>query len=125
LDLIRLNRDFPGLREAMHEASLFLALPRRERSRKAPPAPTNSPEAARRLFRAGRPIPGTQAEAYFRAPGITGYIDWVALRFHPRVWYRESEKGAARSLAGLARRRHRSRWPDHRHPAHLARSHPA
>ena len=101
MDLIRLNRDFPGLREAMHEASLFLALPRRERSRKAPPAPTNSPEAARRLFRAGRPIPGTQAEAYFRAPGITGYIDWVALRFHPRVWYRESEKAPLEAWPAL------------------------
>ena len=39
LDLIRLNRDLRGLREAMDEASLFLALPRRERSRKASPAP--------------------------------------------------------------------------------------
>ena len=54
--------------------------------------PSNSPEAARRLFRAGCPIPGTQAEAYLRARGITGHIDWVALRFHPRVWYRDTEK---------------------------------
>jgi hypothetical protein len=92
LDLIRLNRDLRGLREAMDEASLFLALPRRERSRKASPVLSNSPEAARRLFRAGCPIPGTQAEAYLRARGITGHIDWVALRFHPRVWYRETEK---------------------------------
>jgi Toprim domain len=91
LDLIRLNRSLLGLREAMHEASLFLALPRRERSRKVPPAPSNSPEAARRLFRSGRPIPGTHAEAYLRARGITGHIDWVALRFHPRVWYRETD----------------------------------
>ena len=92
LDLIRLNRDLGGLREAMDEASLFLALPRRERSRKASPVPSNSPEAARRLFRAGCPLPGTHAEAYLRARGITGHIDWVALRFHPRVWYRETEK---------------------------------
>ena len=92
LDLIRLNRDLRGLREAMDEASLFLALPRRERSRKASPVLGNSPEAARRLFRSGRPIPGTHAEVYLRARGITGRIDWVALRFHPRVWYRETDK---------------------------------
>jgi hypothetical protein len=92
LDLIRLNREFPGLREAMDEARHFLALPRHEQNRQANPAPSNSPNAARRLFRAGRPIPGTQAEAYLRARGITGRLDWVALRFHPRVWYRETEK---------------------------------
>ncbi len=92
LDLIRLNRDLRGLREAMDEAFLFLALPRREVSRKVPPVPNVSPEAARRLFRAGCPIPGTPAEAYLRARGITGHIDWVALRFHPRVWYRETDK---------------------------------
>ena len=90
LDLIRLNRELPGLREAMDEARHFLALPRHEQNRQANPAPSNSPNAARRLFGAGRPIPGTQAEAYLRARGITGRLDWVALRFHPRVWYRET-----------------------------------
>jgi hypothetical protein len=101
LDLIRLNRDLRGLREAMDEASLFLALPRRERSRKASPVLSNSPEAARRLFRAGCPIPGTQAEAYLRARGITGHIDWVALRFHPRVWYRDTEKTPLKAWPAL------------------------
>jgi Toprim domain len=101
LDLIRLNRDLRGLREAMDEASDFLALPRREASRKVAPAPSNSPEAARRLFRAGRPIPGTQAEAYLRARGITGPIDWVALRFHPRVWYRETKKAPLEAWPAL------------------------
>ena len=91
LDLIRLNRGLPGLREAMGEACHFLALPRPERSRKVASTVTRSPEAARRLFRAGRPIAGTKAEAYLRARGITGRIDWVALRFHPRVWYRATE----------------------------------
>jgi hypothetical protein len=49
-----------------------------------------SPEAARRLFCASRPIPGTLAERYLRARGITGGIDWPALRFHPAVYYRET-----------------------------------
>jgi Toprim domain len=99
LDLVRLNRDLPGLREAMDEACRFLALPRSERSRKvlsarsnSPPASAGAGRAARRLFRASRPVPGTPAEAYLRARGITGHIDWVALRFHPRVWYRETNK---------------------------------
>jgi hypothetical protein len=91
LDLIRLNRDLCGLREAIDEARRFLALPRHEQSPQRPPAPSNSPEAARRLFRAGRPIPGTPAEAYLRARGIAGRLGWIALRFHPRVWYRETE----------------------------------
>jgi Toprim domain len=98
LDLIRLNRDLASLREAIDEARRFLALPCHERSAQRPPASSNSPPAsagagyaARRLFRAGRPIAGTPAEAYLRARGIAGRLDWVALRFHPRVWYRETE----------------------------------
>jgi hypothetical protein len=78
----------------MDEARSFLALPR-------PPKPTGfiapkrreggSPEAACRLFRAGRSAPGTPAEAYLRARGITGRLDWSALRYHPSVYYREAE----------------------------------
>jgi hypothetical protein len=72
LDLIARNRDLDCLGEVMDEARSFLALPR-------PPKPTGfiapkrreggSPEAACRLFRAGRPVPGTPAEAYLRARG--------------------------------------------------------
>lgn len=69
-------------------SSLYRA---REPDHQAPPARSNSPRSARRLFRAGRPIAGTQAEAYLRARGITARLDWVALRFHPRVWYRETD----------------------------------
>jgi len=101
LDLIRLNRELPGLREAMDEARRFLALPRHEQNTQANPAPSNSPNAARRLFGAGRPIPGTQAEAYLRARGITGRLDCVALRFHPRVWYRETDKAPLEAWPAL------------------------
>ena len=93
LDLIGRNRDLHRLGEAMDEARFFLALPRPpERIARAAPAPRRSPEAARRLFRAGRPIAGTPAEAYLRARGITGRLDWPALRYHPSVYYRESDK---------------------------------
>jgi Toprim domain len=43
------------------------------------------------LFHAGHPVPGTPAKAYLRARGITAQLDWPALRYHPSVYYRESE----------------------------------
>lgn len=101
LDLIRLNRDLRSLREAMDEASHFLALPRRKRSAQVPRAPSDSPGAARRLFHAGRPVPGTPAEAYLRARGITGWLDWPALRYHPSVYYRAGEDAPLESWPAL------------------------
>jgi hypothetical protein len=92
LDLIACNRDLHRLGEAMDEARSFLALPRpAANSSHAPPPPSGSPEAARRLFHAGRSIPGTPAEAYLRARGITGRLDWPALRYHPSVYHRAAE----------------------------------
>ncbi|HEX6443293.1 MAG TPA: toprim domain-containing protein, partial [Stellaceae bacterium] len=70
----------------------FLALPHPANlppsARNLPPSATGSSEAARRLFAAGRPVPGTPAEAYLRARGITASLDWPALRFHSSVYYR-------------------------------------
>jgi hypothetical protein len=96
LDLIRRNRDLTHLREAMDEARCFLALPRpvappAAHANQARPTANGSPDAARRLFAAGRPLPGTPAEAYLRARGITGRLDWPALRYHPAVYYRKAE----------------------------------
>jgi hypothetical protein len=84
LDLIARNRDLHRLGDAMDEARCFLALPRPAANRsQAPPAPTGSPpafagagSAARRLFHAGRSVPGTPAEAYLRARGITASLDY-------------------------------------------------
>ena len=100
LDLIRLNRNLNGLGEVIDEARRFLALPRSPISSPTdlghmPPAASGSSEAARRLFAAGRSLPGTPAEAYLRTRGITGRLDWPALRYHPSVHYRVS-KGAPR-----------------------------
>jgi hypothetical protein len=93
LDLIACNRDLHRLGDVMDEAHSFLALPRPAKRSEAGPRATasGSSEAARRLFHAGRSIPGTQAEAYLRARGITGRLDWLALRYHPSVYYRENE----------------------------------
>ncbi|HXC14827.1 MAG TPA: toprim domain-containing protein [Stellaceae bacterium] len=106
LDLIRLNRNLYGLGEAMNEARCFLALPRPPipsppNLGHAPAAASGSPEAARRLFHAGRPVPGTPAEAYLRARSITSRLDWPALRFHPAVYYRETQHASLETWPAL------------------------
>lgn len=106
LDLIRYNRNLRDLGEAMDEARRFLALPRPPipsptNLGRAPPAASGSSEAARRLFAAGRPVPGTPAEAYLRARGITGRLDWPALRYHPSVYYRETDHAPLESWPAL------------------------
>jgi hypothetical protein len=97
LDLIRCRRELASLRDAMDEAGRFLALPRRDPCPHVPAGTHNSSEAARRLFHAGRPIPDTPAEAYLRARGITGPLDWPALRYHPSIWYRQNEAHSRQS----------------------------
>ncbi len=96
LDLIRLNRNLRDLGAAMDEARRFLALtsppiPSPTKLGHMPSAAGGSSEAARRLFAAGRPLPITPAEAYLRARGITGRLDWPALRYHPSIHYRATE----------------------------------
>jgi hypothetical protein len=80
------------LRDVLDEARSFLSLPRPEpppdRYTRQPPAPTGSPESARRLFAMSQPISGTIAEAYLRKRGITTLHGAGALRFHPRCYYR-------------------------------------
>ena len=76
LDLIALNRDLPRLTRG-HGRSAALSCPAASGDPQAgaftPQAQPmrGSSEAARRLFHAGRPVPGTPAEAYLRARGIT------------------------------------------------------
>ena len=91
LDLIALNRGFDRLRDVLDEARVFLSLPQSRPSpgyRQQQPAPTGSPESARRLFAVSRPIAGTIAETYLRQRGITALHETGALRFHPRCYYR-------------------------------------
>jgi hypothetical protein len=102
IDLIAGNRGLRSFREACHEARRFLSLPPAfARAGSVPPAPHNSPEAARRLFRAGVSVIGTQAEAYLRARGITGRLDWPSLRFHAALWYRPDATAPRESWPGL------------------------
>jgi hypothetical protein len=106
LDLIRLTRNLRDLGEAMDEARRFLGLPcpsipSPTNLSQAPPAASGSSEAARRLFAAGRPLPGTPAKAYLRTRGITGRLDWPALRYHPSVYYRASEDAPLQTWPAL------------------------
>jgi hypothetical protein len=96
LDVIRESCGFIAFRDVADEARRFLRLPRAEpdpptaRTPRAP-APTGSPEAARRLFAMSRPISGTLVETYLCNRGIKAVHDAGALRFHPRCYYRPDE----------------------------------
>ena len=89
LDLIAANRRIDATRDVLDEARRFLSLPVPEAAPTQPPAPAGSPEAARRLIAASKPIAGTIAETYLRERGITPLRDYTALRFHPRCYYRQ------------------------------------
>ncbi|MCC6887280.1 MAG: toprim domain-containing protein [Hyphomicrobiales bacterium] len=93
LDVIRESCGLIDFSDVVGEARRFLSLPRTQPSpschiRKQPPAPTGSPESARRLFAMSQPIPGTIAETYLRKRGITALHEIRALRCHPRCYYR-------------------------------------
>ena len=93
LDLIGHRIGAAALGPALDEARAFLALPVAARSdpqaaRDGPPASWDSAAAARRLWRACRPLGGTQAEAYLRARGLT-VCRFPSLRFHPALAYRD------------------------------------
>jgi hypothetical protein len=90
LDLIAATQRLHG-GNALDEARRLLGLVRTT-DRPLSPAPTGSPEAARRLFAMSKPIAGTLAEAYLDGRGIQlEPHDAGALRFHPHCFYRQDE----------------------------------
>jgi hypothetical protein len=125
LDLIALSMGLHRLRDVLDEARAFLSLPRPQsspdRQVRPAPAPTGSPQAARRLFAMSQPLPGTIAEAYLRKRGITAFHEAGALRFHPRCYYRPDAEAptelrpaliaAVTDLAGKITGAHRT-WLD-------------
>jgi Toprim domain len=98
VDLIRLNQRHARLGETIEEAERFLALPpsagNDDQASFARPARAGSPQAAKRLFAASKPLIGTLAADYLRSRGITRLHDLPALRFHPRCYYRPNEDDA-------------------------------
>jgi hypothetical protein len=95
LDVIRESCGLVDFKDVADEARAFLSLPRDEPEspkRRAPPAPSGSREAARRLFAMAQPITGTIVETYLRTRGITALHETGCLRFHPRCYYRRDER---------------------------------
>jgi len=96
LDVIRESLGLIDFRDVADEARRFLSLPRPEpeppHRPRTVPAPTGSPEAARRLIAASLPILSTLVETYLRHRCIDGLRDVGALRFHPRCYYRADDK---------------------------------
>ncbi|MEM8992741.1 MAG: toprim domain-containing protein [Pseudomonadota bacterium] len=88
LDLVALNMGIVTLKDTLEEARRFLSLPQTDLHRAAnPPASRGSPEAARRLWAMGQPMPGTLAERYLEGRGLTGLGHLDSLRFHPNCFY--------------------------------------
>jgi hypothetical protein len=100
LNLIAATRGLRSMGAILDEARRFLSLPPPE-STAYTPTPAGSPETARRLFAASRPIAGTLAEAYLHQRGITNTCGIIALRFHPNCYYRR-EKDTADEMCTAA-----------------------
>jgi hypothetical protein len=125
LDVIRQSLGLIDFRDVADEARRFLSLPRPEPDPQhkpfTTPAPTGSPDAARRLFSASKPIHGTLAETYLHHRCIHAPHDGGALRFHPRCYYRAHDKAPRQNwpamiasvtdLGGLITGAHRT-WLD-------------
>ena len=96
LDVIRESCGLVDFKDVADEARTFLSMPHPEPDRRydgerKSPAPTGSPEAARRLFAMAQPISGTLVKTYLRTRGITDLHGTGSLRFHPRCYYRPDE----------------------------------
>ena len=95
-----------SVRDAIDEARAFLTLPLPDIATpspaRSPPSPCGSSDAARCLFAMPRPISGTLADAYLRKRGVgSAVVDAVALRFHPRCYYREGDNAPKRTFPAL------------------------
>ncbi|GJD94439.1 DUF7146 domain-containing protein [Methylobacterium iners] len=108
IDLIRLNRSHDDWCETLDEVRQFLRLPRPVVSGSEPRCETrvsadrNASEAARRLFRIGRPLAGTPAAAYLAGRGLGHALGAAPLRYHPRCYHRLKDGTAVQHPALLA-----------------------
>jgi hypothetical protein len=104
LDVIARTCRLHAFRDVLEEARRFLSLPQPEPQvprPRMPPAPTGSPEAARRLFASSKPLSGSIAETYLRSRGIAGVGGLDCLRFHPSCYYREHDNAPRETWPAL------------------------
>jgi hypothetical protein len=101
LDLIRLTRDLPTMREAMEDSRRFLDLPTPNPPLRQQYSDRDRIGAAQRLFASARPIQETLAETYLRSRGIAVDATLSALRFHARCYYRDRKGAAAQKRPAL------------------------
>lgn len=98
LDIIAASCAHRTMRETLDEARMFLSLPpTTETAPRNPPlrkAPSGTPEAARRLWAASKPIRNSIAARYLERRSITDLSGIDQLRFHPRCYYRATEDDA-------------------------------
>ncbi|OWQ94313.1 DUF7146 domain-containing protein [Sphingopyxis witflariensis] len=97
LDIIAASCGHVNFRESLDEARRFLSLPLVQGAPRNPApktAPQGTPEAARKLWAASKPLLGSLADAYLAARSIAQTSDCDWLRFHPRCFYRPSEDDA-------------------------------
>lgn len=96
LDIIAAARNCGTMRETLDEARRFLSMPippaTGDRPVRRSKAPTGTPEAARRLRAASKPIAGSLVRTYLATRHITDLTGCDALRFHPNCWYRASDE---------------------------------
>lgn len=127
LDIIAARCGHAGFRETLEEARSFLSLPPPPEGPRNPApakAPSGSPESARRLLAATKPLIGSLAEAYLAGRSITDLDPGDPLRFHPHCFYRASSDdvpggrpawpamiAAVTDLAGMVTAVHRT-WLD-------------
>ena len=105
LDVIAASIGRSDFRSIAAEARRFLSLPDPDPPEGAEsdrtPAPSGSPEAARRLLAISQPIRGTLAETYLRSRGITALHDLGSLHFHPGCYYRPEGSRVTRTLPAM------------------------
>jgi hypothetical protein len=104
LDVIARTCRLHTFRDVLDEARRFLSLPQPQPlapTPRLPPAPSGSPEAARRLFASAKPILGTIAETYLHSRGLADVRDLDCLRFHPRCYYRAHDSASRETWPAL------------------------
>lgn len=98
LDIIAAAQNCQTMRETLDEARRFLSLPIPPPTECRPAgrskAPTGTPEAARRLRAAAKPVAGSLVRTYLAARHIVDLTGCEALLFHPNCWYRASDEDA-------------------------------